>query len=160
MTQDEIIRKFVSELFLLYPLGKEFSTQDAVSAKVRQYCNLLRSSKAYDYDKLLELIGLEYKYKHTPEISWIIELRNARCEIYAIKEEQVFCVFFESGLWLEFITCNFGTPKKDIKENLEKVYGKIKTTKLFPPKTTIMQGDIDNTFNIYLESGEKRILTV
>lgn len=160
MTQDEIIRKFVAELFLLYPLGKEFKTQDAVDAKVRQYCKLLKSAKEYDYDKLLEIIGVEYKYKPTPEISWIIEKRNTQCEIYPVQEERVLCVFFESGFLTQFITCNFGCPKVGLKEKLETLYGKIKTIKSFPPKTTILQGDTSNTFNIYLESGEKRILTL
>lgn len=149
MTQDKEINDFVTELFLLYPPGKDFSTKEALDAKIRQYRKLLTSYKLYDYDKLLDIIGLEYKFKTTPDIAWIIELRNSRCERYREIQQQVYFVLFESGFWMQFVCTDFGVPFKGINEKLEKCYGKIQTTKLFPEGTTILQGNSPKSFNIY-----------
>lgn len=155
MTQDKEIEKFISDLFLLYPLGKEFSSAQAQQAKVLQFKSTLESpNKQYNYQKLLNLISQEYKYKTTPELAWIIERRNTECEIKQNIEQKLFCVFFENGMWLDFIYCDFGLSVNCLKNGLEKTYGKIKTTKLFPAGTSIQQNSETGVFLIFPPYGE------
>ena len=150
--------QFVSELILLYPLGKDFSTQEAIQAKIKQYTKALTSHKDYDYDKLLDIVSVEYKFKNTPEISWLIEKRNACCEKTKEASNKIFCVFFENGIWLDFVYCGFGNPTSTLKEGLEKTYGKIKTTRLYPAGTTIMRAGKDGVFKVFPPQGETQIL--
>lgn len=159
MTQDKEIEKFISDLFLLYPLGKEFSSAQAQQAKVLQFKSTLESpNKQYNYQKLLNLISQEYKYKTTPELAWIIERRNAECEIKKEVEHKVFCVFFENGTWIPFTYCDFGIAVNNLKNGLENRYGKIKATKLYPKGTTIQRGGKDGVFKIFPPQGETQIL--
>ena len=159
MTQAKEIEKFISDLFLLYPLGKEFSSSQAQQAKVLQFKGTLESpNKRYNYQKLMNIISQEHKFKTTPELAWIIERRNAECEIKKEIEQKLFCVFFESGMWLDLVYCDFGLNAKALKEGLEKTYGKIKATRLFPVGTTVMRGGKDGLFKVFPPQGETQIL--
>ena len=159
MEQTYEIDKFISELFLLFPPPKECSAE-AMQTKILRYIETLKSNKTYDYKKLMNIINLEYKYKTTPEIAWIIEKRNAECEIKQKVDKKILAVFFESGMFLDFVYCDFGLTKSQINSQLEQLYGKIKKIMLFPAGTTVMRGGEKGIFQIFPPYGEKQILNL
>lgn len=152
--------EFMNELVKLYPLSKEFERNDLAEIKINQYVNQLsKTPLEYDYKRLLDYIGLNYKYKTTPDIPYLIETREQFRVIKPVTQCGIFCIFFENGKHLDFVVTDLiQNAKSNFKDRLESMYGKVLGTKMFPAKTVISSMEEKNKFKIYPAWGETYVL--
>lgn len=143
---------FIRELFKFCNVK-----DDEFNTNLKIYDKALTVKKMIDWQKLFDLY-IERAEKRLLPTPKVIKDLMPLAEIYKDTPHKVFFVFFESGMWLDFVYCPFGLDKNDLKEGLEKTYGKIKTTRLFPVGTTVMRGGKDGVFKVFPPQGETQIL--
>lgn len=125
---------FLHKLFALYP------PEDKTEERMRYYAEILTSNKKYDYEKLMRIVGREWKNKYLPSTAWLVEKRE-QCKpenSIPANEGELVVMRLPNGRIYSFTVTGFGRTLNDIRSKCSSIYGGCKVE--IYPKGSVLVG--------------------
>lgn len=138
--------EFLRDLEAFYPLNE---SEEKVNKRLSSYVDILegeiiKSGKAYDYEKVLKHIQMNYRYKQFPSLPDILDFIKVgeieevtKCE----GEGSLVVVTLPNGYIYPFEVSGIGKPIEYYKDDITRKYGKC-DIKVYPKGSVLIGREV------------------